>query len=81
MIDMLTQKPITVDTDGQERGGFLDIPLDQLDPIVALLKANAIPHWVAEEALSMDDGPFEITITLSQRADPVVVQRLLDSVP
>lgn len=81
MIDMVTRKPITVDTDGGSGGGLLDIPLDQLDPVVALLKANAIPHWVDEEALSMDDGPFVITVTLSRRADPVVVQHLLDSIP
>ena len=81
MIDTITRKPITVETDGEERGGYLDIPLDQLDSVVALLRANDIPHWVDEEALSMDGGPFEITITLSQRADPVVVQRLLDSAP
>ena len=81
MIDTITRKPITVDTDGEKEGGYLDIPLEQLDPVVTLLQANAVPHWVDEEALSMNGGPFVITVTLASRADPVLVQRLLDSVP
>ena len=81
MIDPITRKPITVDTDSEEEGGYLDIPPEQLDPVVALLEANAIPHWADEEALSMDGGPAVITVTLSRRADPVLVQRLLDGIP
>ena len=64
MIDTMTQKPIEVDTDGESEGGYLDIPLEQLDPVVALLKANAIPHWVDEEALSMDAENANVHLNL-----------------
>ena len=80
MIDMVTRKRIEVESD-EGGGGYFDVPLDQLEPVVALLEANTIPHWPSEEALSMDDGPFMIIVELPRRVDPVVVQRLLDSVP
>jgi hypothetical protein len=80
MIDMVTRKRIEVEPD-EGGGGCFEVPLDQLDAAVALLKANAIPHWPHEEALSMDDGPFMMMVELPRRVDPVVVQRLLDSVP
>ena len=80
MIDMVTRKRIEVEAD-EGGGGYFDVPLDQLDMVVALLEANAIPHWPSEEALSMDDGPFMIMVELPSRVDPALVQRLLDSVP
>ena len=80
MTDMVTRKRIEVEPD-EGGGGFFELPLDQLDAAVALLQANAIPHWPSEEALSMDDGPLMIIVELPRRVDPVVVQRLLDSVP
>ena len=66
MIDTMTRKRVTVDTDGEEEGGYLDIPLEQLDSVVALLEANAIPHWADEEALSMNGGPFEVVAQLDR---------------
>ena len=80
MTDMMTRKRIEVEPD-EGGGGYFDVPLDQLDAVVALLEANAIPHWPSEEAMSMDDGPFMIIVELPRRVDSVVVQRLLDSVP
>ena len=80
MIDMMTRKPIAVKTDGGA-GPYLDVVLDQLDKVVALFDANAIPHWVEEEALSMDGGPAVITVNLADRADPILAQRVLDSIP
>ena len=80
MIDTITHKPIEVETEGG-RGGYLEVPEEQLSKITALLDANQVSYWVDEETLSIDGGPETALITLSRHTDPAVVQRLLDSVP
>ncbi len=80
MIDSMTRRPIVVETDGGTVP-YLAVVVDQLDEVIALFDSNAIPYYVDEEALSMDDGPAVATVNLGRQADPVLVQRLLDDLP
>lgn len=76
MIDTTTKKPIEVSSDG-----LIIVPVAQLDEVTALLDANNVPYWVDEEVLSIDDQPEDAFITLEHKADPAMVQRLLDKIP
>jgi hypothetical protein len=79
MIDITTQKPLQVSTDGGARP-YIDLPLDQVKAVQEVLEANGVPHTVDEDAISMDDEPFIATIDLGRGADPVAIQAILDSV-
>jgi hypothetical protein len=80
MIDSITRKPLTINS-YQGKGGILDLPLEQLDKVRALLDANIIFYWVDDEVLSINGGPETAWITISQKHDAAMVQRLLDSIP
>jgi hypothetical protein len=57
------------------------VPVDQLDKVMALVDASHIPCWVNKEAISLNGKP-EVTVNnLDHRSDPVMVQRLVDSIP
>ena len=78
MIDMTTRKPISVETDGGAEP-YITLPESQLDEVTRILDANKVPYWVAEDVISIDGKPEIAEINLSYRCDPVMVQRLLDS--
>ena len=80
MIDTITRKPLTVDS-SEGKGGILDLPVEQLEKVCALLDANKVKYWVDEEYLSVDGGPETAMITFSRTVDSAMVQRLLDSAP
>ncbi|MBY0233165.1 MAG: hypothetical protein K2W96_28100 [Gemmataceae bacterium] len=79
MTDKVTGKPVQV-----ERGIWgqtIRMEEGQMADVKALLEAHQVPHWVAEESLSINGGPYMINVVLERKADPAAVQRLLDSVP
>ena len=79
MIDSSTRKPIRVSTDGTS-GPYVMVPVDQLDQVHKLLRANDIQHWIDHNAISVDGRPAVAVINLSKKADPRHVQALLDGV-
>ncbi len=80
MIDTIPRKPIKVETNwGVEP--YIDVPLEQLNAVKALLDANQVSYWVDEEVLLIDDGPEIALIMLDEHTDVEMVQRLLDNVP
>ncbi len=79
MIDMTTRQPLRVSTDGGA-GPYLMVPVAQLDKVRALLEANKLPHWVDEEAISLDGKPEVAVINLGRGSNPAMVQSLLDSI-
>ena len=80
MIDVTTSKPLSVSIHG-EGGPYIMVPVAQLDKVRALLDANRVFYWADEEAISLDGKPEIAFINLGHRADPALVQRLLDSIP
>ena len=80
MIDTVHRKPIKVETNwGVE--SYIDVPLEQLNGVKALLDANQVSYWVDEEVLSIDDGPEIALVMLDEHTDVEMVQRLLDCIP
>ena len=77
MLDVTTNKPIRVEYAG-EGHPLIDVPTSQLDEVRALLDAHDVPYWVSDIAIALEGEPEISYITLSYRADPVAVQRLLD---
>ena len=80
MINTSTRKPLSVRPYGSFNA-FISLPLTQLDEVTALLKANEIPHWVDDEALSVDGKPEVIWIYLEKISDMAAAQRILDASP
>jgi hypothetical protein len=80
MIDTTTKKPLRVETDGEGRS-YIDLPATQVEEVRRLLESHGIRHWVLEDILSWNGGPFEAIIYLGRGADPQAVQTVLDSVP
>jgi len=80
MIDTTTRQPLSVSTDG-DAGPYIMVPVAQLDKVTALLEANKIPHWVDDEAISLDGKPEVAVINLGHGSNPATVQRLFDSIP
>lgn len=77
MIDATTKKPLYVSTDG-DAGPYIMVPVQQIDDVRALLDANNVPYWVDEAAISLDGNPEVTVVNLGYRADPAVVQGILD---
>lgn len=80
MIDATTANPLNVSTDG-DAGPYIMVPVAQLETVKALLNANKVPHWVDEEAISLDGKPEVAVINLGNGSNPRRVQNLLDSIP
>ncbi len=78
MIDVVTKKPLHVSTDGTA-GPYIRVPLDQLDDVRRLLDKGGIPYSVDEDAISLNGRPYVTVLDLGRGADPVAVQKLLDS--
>jgi len=78
MIDLTTQEPIVVHTEGTG-GPYIMIPLDQLDAVEAILQANHIYHWTDSDAISLDGKPAITVINLGRGANTSLVQQLLNA--
>jgi len=59
---------------------YIVLPVSKLDRVTSLFDANKVSYWVDEEAISINGRPEIVYVTLAQRSDPEMVQRLLDSI-
>jgi hypothetical protein len=79
MIDCTTKKPLRVSTEGGA-GSYIALPVSQLEEVQRLLERHTIRHWVKENFISLNGGPYEAVIKLDRSADPTAVQAILDSI-
>lgn len=79
MIDVTTRQRILVHDEGGKGGPYIMLPLDQLDAVEALLRANDVYFWTDSHSISLDGNPAFIVINLGRGADAGQVQRLLDA--
>lgn len=78
MIDISTEKPLRVSTDG-DAGPYIMVPVQQIGDVRRLLDAESVPYWVDEEAISLDGKPEVTVVNLGRAADPDAVQKMLDN--
>jgi len=55
------------------------VPVKQLKDVVTLLDANSVPHWVDENAISLDGEPEVTVVNLSHGVDTANIQNILDN--
>lgn len=79
MIDVTTQEPIVVHDEGTG-GPYIMVPLDQLEAIEGILRANNVSHWTDSDAISLDGEPAIVVVNLGRDANAHLVHRLLDAV-
>lgn len=79
MIDTITQERIVIHTEGTG-GPYLMVADEQLNVVVEALRANSVPHWVDEDAISVDGEPAVAVVNLGRGADVPAVQRVLDAI-
>jgi hypothetical protein len=77
MIDATPQKPLDVSTDGTA-GGYIMVPLSQLEQVQRVLRDQGVRHTVDENVISLDDEPEVAFINLDSREEPERIQRILD---
>ncbi len=77
MIDQCTNKPLSVSANG-DTGPYIMVPVQQIDDVRGLLDANDIPHWVDEDAISLDGKPEITVVNLGRGCDAKAVQKFLD---
>lgn len=78
MINVSTEKPLYVSTDGKA-GPYIMVPVLQIDDVCTLLDANDIQYWVDEDAISFDGKPEVTVINLGHGSDAERVQIILDN--
>ena len=78
MTDATTQQRLRVSTDGTA-GPYITVLVSQLEDIKALLSRHRVPHWVDENAISLDGKPEITVINLGRNANASAIQNLLDS--
>ncbi len=79
MTDTTTQAPVRVSTDGTA-GPYIRLSWDQVNDLKRLLDSHQIRYRVQENIISLNGGPFMAVVDLGRNADPLVIQRILDSV-
>lgn len=79
MIDATTNKPLQVWGDGSA-WPWIVLPVSQLDEVRQLLDGHGIRYKVAEDVISINDGPETATIYLSRGTDGRAVQAILDRI-
>ena len=79
MTDVTTNRKIVVSTDG-DAGPYLIVPVSQLGASQKLLSDNRIPHWIDDDAISLDGKAAIGVVNLGHSCDPKRVQTLLDAV-
>jgi hypothetical protein len=77
MTDTTTEKPMHVSTDGTA-GPYITLPLSQVDEVTRLLDGHGIRHWVEENSISLNGGPYISTINLGREGNAQAVQAILD---
>jgi hypothetical protein len=77
MIDVSTEQPLQVRNEGTA-GPYVLVSLDQLDSLRSTLNAHGIYHWVEENAISLNGGPYTVVVNFGRNADPAAIQSLLD---
>jgi hypothetical protein len=80
MTDVTTQKRLRVSIDGTA-GPYIMLPRTQVDGVTKLLKDHCIRHWVEENSISLDGGPYISVINLGREGNAQAVQAILDSAP
>jgi hypothetical protein len=78
MTDTTTQQRLQVLTEGTA-GPYIRVPDSQLDEVKRLLDDNQIFHWVEENSISLDGGPYMTVINLGREGNAAVVQAILDN--
>lgn len=78
MIDAITRERIVIHTEGTG-GPYFMVAQEQLDAVTTALRARNVPHWVDEDAISLDGEPAVAVVNLGRAADVPAVQRLLDA--
>jgi hypothetical protein len=79
MIDAITQKRIVIHTEGTG-GPYLMVAHEQLEAVTMALEDSDVPHWVDEDAISLDGEPAVAVVNLGRGTDVPAVQRLLDGI-
>jgi hypothetical protein len=80
MIDVTTNKPLRVSTDGTA-GPYIEVAVSQLNEIQRLLDSHGIRYWVDEQAISWEGGPYTTDINFGRAGDARAIQAILDSAP
>jgi hypothetical protein len=78
MIDVTTNKPLRVSTEGTA-GPYIRLPFNQLDEVRRLLDGSSVRHWVSENVISLNGGPYIAVVNLGREGDAAAVQAILDS--
>lgn len=77
MIDMMTEKPLSVSTDGTV-GPYIMVPVRQLSGLREILDKHRIDYSVEEDAISLDGEPEVAVVDLGREGDVAAVQAILD---
>lgn len=77
MIDSHNREPIRVSR-YPEAWPYIQVALDQLDQVKALLDRAGFRYSVDKYAVSVDGEPYIAVVNLEHRADVAGIQRLLD---
>lgn len=78
MMDTVTQEPLAVSADGNA-GPYIMVAVDQLGRVTEILRQNRVPHWVDDDAISLNGKPEVAVINLGRSEDAARVQGLLDA--
>jgi hypothetical protein len=78
MTDTTTQKPLRVSADRTARA-YIMLPLSQVEEVQRLLDAHGVRHWVEDNSISLDGGPYISTIQLGRDENAKAVQAILDN--
>ena len=78
MIDVSTNKPLHVSTDGNA-GPYIMVPVQQIDVVKDLLDTNNIPYSVDQDAISLDGKPEVTVVNLGLGSDAESVQNILNN--
>jgi hypothetical protein len=77
MLDITTQKPLCVSTDGTA-GPYIMVPLSQLTDVRDLLDQHDIRYTVEENAISFNGQPYIAVVNLSRGVHADEVQAILN---
>ncbi len=79
MIDVTTETPLQVSTDGPA-GPYITVPESQLGDLTRLLDSHGIGYEVDEFSISLNGEPAVTVVNFGRRGDAAAVQRILDGV-
>jgi hypothetical protein len=76
--DVTIKKPLRVSNENTA-WPYIRLPYSQVDEVRRLLDARSIHHWVEENIISLNGGPYFAIINLGREGDGAAVQAILDS--